>query len=154
MHILIAQFVARIGECPRRELRNFPRVSETARSDFESSNDGVGKSSGDRAALPPSIVIPAQVNFDGARRPRFLPRNETHLTGWTYDHGQLDITVTASHPAGLGLLRFVLCKHRSFQGCRCRTRRQRQLFAYPASRCRKDDHGGRNFPKKGVDWSP
>jgi hypothetical protein len=27
-----------------------------------------------------------------------LPKNETHLTAWSYDHGQLEVTVAADHP--------------------------------------------------------
>ena len=33
-----------------------------------------------------------------ARVANILPKNETHFTGWTYDRGQLEITLGAGHP--------------------------------------------------------
>jgi hypothetical protein len=33
-----------------------------------------------------------------ARVAEILPKNETHLTEWSYDRGQLEMTVAADHP--------------------------------------------------------
>jgi hypothetical protein len=33
-----------------------------------------------------------------ARVTEILPRNETHLAAWTWEHGQLELTVAAEHP--------------------------------------------------------
>ncbi len=41
--------------------------------------------------------FPSQLSIM-ARVADSLPKNETHLTAWNYDHGQLELTVTADHP--------------------------------------------------------
>jgi hypothetical protein len=40
---------------------------------------------------PSQLALMAQVA-------NMLPKNETHLAGWSYDRGQLEITVAADHP--------------------------------------------------------
>jgi hypothetical protein len=58
------------------------------------------------AALDNAAVIRALQGLDRysgqlavfARVTEILPKNETHLTEWTWEHGQLEMTVAADHP--------------------------------------------------------
>ena len=58
------------------------------------------------AALENAAVIHALQGLDRypgqlavfARVTEILPKNETHLTEWTWEHGQLEMTVAADHP--------------------------------------------------------
>ena len=58
------------------------------------------------AALDNAVVIRALQGLDRypgqlavfARVTEILPKNETHLTEWTWEHGQLEMTVAADHP--------------------------------------------------------
>ena len=60
-----------------------------------------------------------------ARVAEILPKNETHLTEWSYDRGQIEMTVAADHPLELGIFCPNAGARRPLRSCLRRAGRRR-----------------------------